>query len=65
VQACPFGNSVWDEPSHEIRKCDYCGGDPACAKFCPTHAIAWVDDVVATPMRKRAFAEHFKIAFSG
>jgi Fe-S-cluster-containing hydrogenase component 2 len=64
VQACPFGNSVWDELTHKILKCDYCGGDPACAKFCPTHAIDWIDDVVATRTRKRAFAEKFKEAFT-
>jgi Fe-S-cluster-containing hydrogenase component 2 len=40
------------------------GGDPACAKFCPSHAIEWVDDLVATRTRKRAFAEKFKDAFS-
>ncbi|MGC1891676.1 MAG: 4Fe-4S dicluster domain-containing protein [Stellaceae bacterium] len=55
VAACPFGNSLWDELTHKILKCDYCGGDPACAKFCPTHAIDWVDDLVATRTRKRAF----------
>jgi anaerobic carbon-monoxide dehydrogenase iron sulfur subunit len=64
VQACPFGCSVWDEETHKIHKCDYCGGDPACAKFCPNHALEWVDDVVATRSRKRAFAEKFKEAFS-
>jgi anaerobic carbon-monoxide dehydrogenase iron sulfur subunit len=64
VHACPFGNSVWDEGSHKILKCDYCGGDPACAKFCPTQAIQWVDDVAATQSRKRAFAAKFKAAFT-
>ena len=48
VQACPFGNAVWDELTNKILKCDNCGGDPACAKFCPSHALEWVDDIVAT-----------------
>jgi carbon-monoxide dehydrogenase iron sulfur subunit len=64
VHACPFGNAVWDAVSNKILKCDYCGGDPACATFCPTHAIAWVDDVMATRTRKRAFAAKFKMAFA-
>ena len=64
VQACPFGNAVWDEETVKILKCDNCGGDPACAKVCPTHALEWVDDVTATRTRKRAFAEKFKHAFS-
>jgi carbon-monoxide dehydrogenase iron sulfur subunit len=24
-------------------KCDLCGGDPACAKACPTAAITYID----------------------
>jgi anaerobic carbon-monoxide dehydrogenase iron sulfur subunit len=39
--ACPFGN-IHDEPSaSEIVKCDLCGGDPACAKFCPSAALTY------------------------
>ncbi|HTO61667.1 MAG TPA: 4Fe-4S dicluster domain-containing protein [Bradyrhizobium sp.] len=64
VQACPFGNAVWDEAANKIHKCDTCGGDPQCAKFCPSHALEWVDDTVATRDRKRAFAAKFKDAFS-
>ena len=64
VQACPFGNAVWDEQTVKILKCDNCGGDPACAKVCPTHALEWVDDLSATRARKRAFSEKFKHAFS-
>jgi Fe-S-cluster-containing hydrogenase component 2 len=64
VQACPFGNAIWDEKLAKVLKCDNCGGDPACAKFCPTEAIVWVDDLVATRTRKRGFAEKFKQAFS-
>jgi len=64
VQACPFGRSVWDELTHKVLKCDNCGGDPACAKMCPTHATEWVDDLVATRTRKRTFAERFKKTFS-
>jgi ferredoxin len=27
----------------KVAKCDLCGGDPACAKACPTDAITFVD----------------------
>jgi len=64
VQACPFGNAVWDELTSKVLKCNTCGGDPQCAKACPTHALEWVDDTVATRDRKRAFASKFKEAFS-
>lgn len=41
VAACPFGCSILDEPNGMIVKCDLCGGDPACAHFCPTKALTW------------------------
>ncbi len=43
VVACPFGNLHVTPRSGEIVKCDLCGGDPACAKFCPTQALEAVD----------------------
>lgn len=35
VQACPFG-AIRVGPALEILKCDLCGGDPQCVKYCPT-----------------------------
>ena len=37
--ACPFGNIGIDPANGEVLKCDLCGGDPICAKFCPTRAL--------------------------
>ncbi len=42
VAGCPFGNMLWDEPYHCVQKCDLCGGDPQCVKFCPTGALLYV-----------------------
>ncbi len=42
VAACPFGCALVDEGhDNEIVKCDLCGGDPACAHFCPTKALVY------------------------
>ena len=41
VAACPFGCSIFDQQHQIIVKCDLCGGDPACAHFCPTKALQW------------------------
>jgi len=41
VAACPFGCALLDEQHHMVVKCDLCGGDPACAHFCPTKALVW------------------------
>lgn len=64
VQACPFGNAVWEEATKQILKCDTCGGDPQCAKFCPTGALVWTDDDVSVRARKHATAAKLKQAFS-
>ena len=38
-EACPFGMITLD-PSKEVAfKCDLCGGDPQCAKWCPVSAL--------------------------
>ena len=41
VAACPFGCALLDNDHDLIVKCDLCGGDPACAHFCPTKALKW------------------------
>jgi len=63
VQVCPFGNVAYDAVSGNILKCDHCGGDPECVKFCPSKALEYVDDTLATRSRKKAFAAKFKKAF--
>jgi carbon-monoxide dehydrogenase iron sulfur subunit len=41
IAACPFGAMV-NAPGIEAPvKCDLCGGDPQCAKFCPTQALSF------------------------
>ena len=34
--ACPFGTINYNQDSGKVIKCDLCGGDPECAKACPT-----------------------------
>jgi carbon-monoxide dehydrogenase iron sulfur subunit len=41
ISACPFGCSLFDQQHNLVVKCDLCGGDPACAKFCPTKALEY------------------------
>jgi Fe-S-cluster-containing hydrogenase component 2 len=33
VDACPFG-AIFVGPKGEILKCDLCGGNPLCVKYC-------------------------------
>ncbi len=41
VAACPFGCALVDPEQDKVIKCDLCGGDPACARFCPTKALTY------------------------
>lgn len=34
LEACPF-EAIQVSPSGEMLKCDLCGGDPVCVKYCP------------------------------
>lgn len=34
AEACPFG-AIQVGPNREVLKCDLCGGDPTCVKYCP------------------------------
>ena len=41
VQACPF-DAIWlDEKQGIARKCDLCGGDPTCVRYCAPGALVF------------------------
>ncbi len=63
VQACQFGNAVYDAKTSKILKCDTCNGDPECVKFCPNGALEFVDDTLSTRSRKKALAGKLLAAF--
>jgi len=44
-------------------KCNLCGGNPDCVKYCPTKAIEYVDGTVANLQKKRIIASKFKGLF--
>ena len=39
TMTCPFGQIFISKSTGKSSKCDLCGGDPTCVKFCPTGAI--------------------------
>lgn len=39
IEACPFDGIYYDDVNQEILKCDMCGGDPQCVRFCQKKAI--------------------------
>ncbi len=54
--ACPFGTVNYSRAKEVVYKCDLCGGEPECAKACPTQAITYVDSDHTGLQRMRAHA---------
>ena len=54
--ACPLGGiSVKADEGHSV-KCDLCGGDPLCVKFCGYEAIEFLTEAEATLKSKKEVA---------
>ena len=58
LKACPFGNVHVETSTNTIVKCDVCGGDPACARFCPTAALEWATAPTRNPPPRPAHTRH-------
>jgi len=54
--ACPLGNIHFSPIAHRMIKCDLCGGEPKCVRFCYAGAIELVDDA-DLPDRRKAVAD--------
>ncbi len=42
IEACQINAIVMDEQKGVACKCDLCGGEPACVRYCPTGALELV-----------------------
>jgi Fe-S-cluster-containing hydrogenase component 2 len=63
--ACPFGVISFDAERGIIAKCDTCGGDPECVRFCAPRAIEFRESELAAASREREFAEKIARAMRG
>ena len=52
IPACPTGGITYVDSKETVVKCNLCGGNPACAKYCPTQAITFrpIDDEIREKM---------------
>jgi len=58
--ACPFGAiAYWDG---KARKCDLCGGDPECVRFCAPGALRFEPVSRSTEPMRKAFADRLRDA---
>jgi Fe-S-cluster-containing hydrogenase component 2 len=60
IQICPFGSNSYDEKGHKILKCDLCGGEPQCAKFCPSGALVYGERSTVNVARRLQTAARLK-----
>lgn len=61
--ACPFGATIYDPIKDIVGKCDLCGGDPMCVKFCPSGALTYQEPTQANSNKRKAYAVKFKSVF--
>lgn len=59
VMLCPFGGAQIDIKTGKILKCDLCGGEPKCVKFCDPKALEYADATTLNLKKQRAAAERF------
>jgi len=60
--ACPFsGFQVL--PNKKVVKCDLCGGDPYCVKYCDTGALQYVDMEDLRARKIYTLAEEFILPY--
>ena len=52
IEACPF-DAIHLSPAGNALKCDLCGGDPACAKHCPTGIIRFGENPEKFNMKEK------------
>ncbi len=58
--ACPFGAiNYW---GGKARKCDLCGGDPECVRFCVPQALRYEPEERSTDTLRQGFADRLRDA---
>jgi len=55
VYICPLSAPWFDEDLNVAVKCDFCDGDPMCAKYCSPGAIRVVSRVEAVEFAKKLY----------
>ncbi len=58
VSACPNGGLHVDPVERKVVRCDQCGGDPVCVRYCGETALLYMDEDDWRMDRKRNTARH-------
>ncbi len=57
VSVCPFGAMNFNHIDRKVIKCDLCGGDPQCVRFCEINAVEFVDAGDVSIVKKKEAAQ--------
>jgi Fe-S-cluster-containing hydrogenase component 2 len=57
VSVCPFGAMNYNAADRKVFKCDHCGGDPQCVRFCEEKAVDFVSPDKLDQARRRQAAK--------
>ena len=57
VAVCPFGAITYNVIDGKIIKCDLCGGEPQCVRFCDVNTLSYVEADRVGDNRKRGAAK--------
>ncbi|RPJ15892.1 MAG: 4Fe-4S dicluster domain-containing protein, partial [Desulfobacteraceae bacterium] len=53
VSVCPFGAMSYNQIDKKVFKCDLCGGQPQCVRFCDMKAVDFIPAENMTTQKKR------------
>jgi len=53
VNVCPFGAMNYNSDAHKVFKCDLCGGEPQCVRFCEEKAVDYIPANIVSAQKKR------------
>ena len=62
VAVCPFGAMNYNVIDKKVFKCDLCGGNPQCVRFCEEKAVDYVDAGRVSNFKKKDAAERLSAA---
>jgi Fe-S-cluster-containing hydrogenase component 2 len=57
MAVCPFGAIGFNPVNRRVFKCDHCGGEPTCVKFCETQALQYVEASAVNMKKSRDSAK--------
>ena len=64
VDACPFG-AIQLDPDGNPLKCDLCGGDPLCVRYCPTRPLESPAGMPPSEQSCMQYKQFYRVANQG